>query len=196
MDTEIDIKVSRAGFNTILAALRFWQERGMAHGANRSDLIQGIVCDEDDDTGLDEAGIDELCERINCGHGLTPEARDEPAGAPGLLAEAPRTHYYLLTIWGDVDADQQGPYPTPEARDEAARAFMRDEGDEHDVHFLDVTTTPGGPVDVEIGGYMGGFFMDDEGDNDDDEDDDDSGDDEDPGQRPPLERQAEDERKK
>ena len=93
MDTEIDIKVSRAGFNTILAALRFWQEKGLAHGANRSDLIQGIVCDEDD-RGLDEAGIDELCERINCGHELIPGARDKPAGTPGLLAEALAPSYW------------------------------------------------------------------------------------------------------
>lgn len=188
MDTVINIEISRAEFNTILAALRFWQEKGMACEASLSGLIPGIACDRDgetslNDTRVDEAGIDELCERIACGQGMTPKAKSEQLRAPELPAEVPCTHYYLITIWGDVAADQQGPYPTAEARDEAARAFMRDEGDDHGIHTLDVTMTSGGRVEVEVDDYSGAFFM-----------DDDEGDD--PGERPLPERQAEDEGKK
>lgn len=59
------IECDDAELNTILAALRFYQEAGMCDPANRSDFIQAIACPTDDDTSLDESGIDDLCERIN-----------------------------------------------------------------------------------------------------------------------------------
>ncbi|CAN0593721.1 unnamed protein product, partial [Ectocarpus sp. 12 AP-2014] len=51
--------------NTILTALRFYQEAGMCDPANRTDFIQAIACQTDDDMSLNETGIDEFCERIN-----------------------------------------------------------------------------------------------------------------------------------
>lgn len=59
------IKCDDDELNTILAALRFYQEAGMGDPANRSDFIQAIACPTDDHTSLDAAAIDELCERIN-----------------------------------------------------------------------------------------------------------------------------------
>lgn len=52
-------------FNTILAALRFYQASGMGDPSNRSDWLQEIACPTQDSTSLDDAGIDDLCQRIN-----------------------------------------------------------------------------------------------------------------------------------
>jgi hypothetical protein len=71
-------EVSQAEFNTILGALRFYQESNMGEPLNRSDWIQSIVCPDDDDTSLSADEIDELCERINC----------IPAAIPGVLLAA------------------------------------------------------------------------------------------------------------
>jgi hypothetical protein len=55
--------------NTILAALRYYQELGKGEPANRSDSIHDIATDGGDDISLDSDGIDELCEEINSGLG-------------------------------------------------------------------------------------------------------------------------------
>ncbi len=60
------LDVTRAEFNTILGALRFYQECGMGEPLNRSDRIQEIVCPDADDTSLSADEIDALCERLNC----------------------------------------------------------------------------------------------------------------------------------
>jgi hypothetical protein len=51
--------------STILAALRFYQEKGQGDPANRSDEIHDLATSGDEVTSLDDAGIDALCERIN-----------------------------------------------------------------------------------------------------------------------------------
>ena len=51
----MDIHISLTEFNTILAALVFWQQKGMVDPASRSDLLQDIACPSDDDTCLDAA---------------------------------------------------------------------------------------------------------------------------------------------
>ena len=51
--------------NTILAALRTYQEAGYGEPCNRPERIHDIATDGDNDTSLDSAGIDDLCERIN-----------------------------------------------------------------------------------------------------------------------------------
>lgn len=51
--------------NTILAALRLYQEMGMGDPANRSDHIHDIATNGDDDISMDEWGIEELCQSIN-----------------------------------------------------------------------------------------------------------------------------------
>lgn len=53
---------------TILAALRFYQENGQGDPDNRSDAIHDIATGGEDEimSSLDDAGIDELCEEINC----------------------------------------------------------------------------------------------------------------------------------
>lgn len=58
------LKVDHAEFNTILAALRFYQEKGQGDPYNRSDAIHDIATDGDQ-ISLDDEGIDELCMRLN-----------------------------------------------------------------------------------------------------------------------------------
>lgn len=50
--------------NTILAALRFYQLKGMGTPANRSEAIHAIATNGGEDISLDDAGIDELCVKI------------------------------------------------------------------------------------------------------------------------------------
>jgi hypothetical protein len=53
---------------TILGALRLYQSQGFAdHPENRPDWLHAIVTRLDDDTSLDGAGVDGLCERLNLG---------------------------------------------------------------------------------------------------------------------------------
>jgi hypothetical protein len=59
------LEVSNTEFNTILGALRYYQENGMGEPGNRSDELQEIVCPNDNDTSLSGDEIDELCERLN-----------------------------------------------------------------------------------------------------------------------------------
>lgn len=54
-----------AQLNTILAALRFWQQREMTDPANRDNYMQSIATNMGEDTSLDDEGVDALCERIN-----------------------------------------------------------------------------------------------------------------------------------
>ena len=61
----IDLRVSEQDLATILAALRFYQENGQGDPANRSDRIHDIANNFDEVISLDEAGIDDLCERLN-----------------------------------------------------------------------------------------------------------------------------------
>ena len=63
--------------------------------------------------------------------------------------------HYLLFIWGGVEPELHGPYPTDEERLEAARGLASDgDEDEHGIFRLDVA----GPVEVtsfgaaEVGG--------------------------------------------
>ncbi|MBS7812392.1 hypothetical protein [Roseococcus pinisoli] len=50
---------------TILAALRFYQEKGMGEPDNRSNEIHHIATDGGEVISLDTAGIDALCEKLN-----------------------------------------------------------------------------------------------------------------------------------
>lgn len=50
---------------TILAALRYYQERGQGDPNNRSDAIHDIATSGGDITSLDDDGIDDLCELLN-----------------------------------------------------------------------------------------------------------------------------------
>lgn len=51
---------------TVLAALRYYQENGQGDPANRSDLIHNIATDDGNVISLNDEGISELCEKINC----------------------------------------------------------------------------------------------------------------------------------
>lgn len=54
---------------TVLAALRFYQANGQGNPANRSDAIHDIATAGDEVISLDDDGIDDLCERLNCEDG-------------------------------------------------------------------------------------------------------------------------------
>ena len=51
--------------NIVLAALRYYQQQGMGDQANQSNEIRDIATDGNEDILMDDAGIDDLCERIN-----------------------------------------------------------------------------------------------------------------------------------
>jgi hypothetical protein len=51
--------------NTILAALRFYQESGMGEPANRSDAVHDLATNDNADISYDDGDIDDLCERVN-----------------------------------------------------------------------------------------------------------------------------------
>lgn len=82
-------------------------------------------------------------------------------GGPQLPEKASQTHHYLIFVWGGVSADTHGPYPTLEARDQAALDIMGDDSEDHSIHTLDITTAPDGSIDVEAGDYPYGFFEED-----------------------------------
>ncbi len=51
--------------NTVLAALRYYQEKGMGDPYCRSDYIHEIATNGGEDISLDSEGIDDLCDRLN-----------------------------------------------------------------------------------------------------------------------------------
>jgi len=160
----MNIHISYAEFDTILAALRYWQEKGMADAVDQTDFLQDIGS-SGDNACLDIAGIDALCERINCDPALAPRTgeRDDMTGHTESpeMARTTLSCYYLITVWREVSAEHMGPYVDEEARDIAAQAFFREEGDDYGIYTLDVTTLTGGAVEIEIGGYPYGFFEED-----------------------------------
>lgn len=63
-----NVEVTKAEFNTILAALRHWQQQEMHNpeiSSRRSPDLFEIACFGDNDSLLGEDAIDKLCERIN-----------------------------------------------------------------------------------------------------------------------------------
>lgn len=50
---------------TVLAALRFYQEKGQGDPANRSAALHEIATNADEVVSLDAEAIDALCEKIN-----------------------------------------------------------------------------------------------------------------------------------
>lgn len=52
--------------STILAALRYWQEQGLADDPElRSDALHDIATARDECISMDSEGIDALCEKLN-----------------------------------------------------------------------------------------------------------------------------------
>lgn len=61
----MNVEVTPQEFNTILAALRYYQEKGMGVPLMRTNDIHDIATNGGSETSLDTEGIDVLCERIN-----------------------------------------------------------------------------------------------------------------------------------
>lgn len=59
------ITLEEQGLSTILAALRYYQEKGMGEPENRSDRIHQVATNGDTVISLDDEGIDELCASLN-----------------------------------------------------------------------------------------------------------------------------------
>jgi hypothetical protein len=101
--------------NTILAALRFYQQHGQGDPARRSDAIHDIATDGEIEISLDDAGIDELCQALNFGEILLEKpAADRSRHTLTALAAAmhpggPERLRLLETVGGpdpdDFDAD-------------------------------------------------------------------------------------------
>lgn len=73
--------VDRAQFNTIMAALRYYQKRGQGDPFMRTHDIHEIATDGDD-ISLDEKGIDELAMMLNTESISAPEPQttSSPSG--------------------------------------------------------------------------------------------------------------------
>jgi len=61
----LTVQVIEPEFHTILAALRYYQERGLGKATNRSARIEDLATNGGQVVALDAAAIDQLCERIN-----------------------------------------------------------------------------------------------------------------------------------
>lgn len=59
------LQLDQEELNTVLAALRTYQEAGYGDPFNRPDRIQAIAAPTINDTSLDDSAIDNLCERLN-----------------------------------------------------------------------------------------------------------------------------------
>jgi len=65
MDVSLADLLEQAEIDTILAALRYYQENGQGDPANRSDDLHDLATRGGESISLDSDGIDDLCERIN-----------------------------------------------------------------------------------------------------------------------------------
>lgn len=59
------INIDNQDLNTILAALRAYQAAGYGDPCNRPLAIHDIATNWDNEISMDDAGIDDLCERLN-----------------------------------------------------------------------------------------------------------------------------------
>jgi len=65
VDDDSKVSLSDEELGTVLAALRFYQEKGQDNPGNRSSHIHDIATDIGRVTSLDKEAIDQLCERLN-----------------------------------------------------------------------------------------------------------------------------------
>ncbi|MBI1261295.1 MAG: hypothetical protein GC184_06195 [Rhizobiales bacterium] len=77
------ITVSKPEFNTIMAALRWWQNSQMTKPGRRGPLFEEIATNSGTDVPLDDKQIDDLCTRINTT--VSTDPRDTALAALGLL---------------------------------------------------------------------------------------------------------------
>ncbi|MGM8936645.1 hypothetical protein ACS8E9_17500 [Pseudomonas neustonica] len=67
-DTNNSNTVDSADLHTIIAALRYWQESGMADPFNRSNELHELATNDGEVlSSLDDEGIDDLVYRLNTG---------------------------------------------------------------------------------------------------------------------------------
>jgi len=71
------LTLDKSQVNTVLAALRYYQQHGQGDPCNRSLAIHDIAVDGDE-ISLDASGIDELCEYLN-----EAWAEDDPVSGLG-----------------------------------------------------------------------------------------------------------------
>jgi len=65
------------------------------------------------------------------------------------------TTYWLIFVWGDVEPELHGPFPTELERDNFAKYVRETEGNRHG--FYPMTVTDGIP---DVRSYSGAFFPD------------------------------------
>lgn len=73
--------------STILAALRYYQAQGLGEPCNRPEDIHELATCGDECISLDAAGIDSLCEALNCGGYLSPEVAKAYVAALKAITE-------------------------------------------------------------------------------------------------------------
>lgn len=61
---KLHVPLTGQELNTILAALRFYLDEGMGEPSNRPNWLQALACPTDNNTSLDDQGIDDLYSHI------------------------------------------------------------------------------------------------------------------------------------
>lgn len=75
------MKLTNQERNTILAALRYYQDEGMCEPDNRSDDLHDIATNGNADISLDIEGVDALCVKLNLDYDNLEEEEEDAADA-------------------------------------------------------------------------------------------------------------------
>jgi hypothetical protein len=108
------VKIDSQDRNTILAALRTYQAAGYGEPCNRPLPIHDIATNMDCEISMDAAGIDDLCERLNC------DCNEPSAGTMGELFAGLREDFALLES-GEWVPDTDSIQASVDALDEIER---------------------------------------------------------------------------
>ena len=73
----MSVQLDNDEISTILAALRFYQQNGLGDPANRPLDIHDIATNGEQETSLDDDGIDRLCEKLNVSEELTDSCKED-----------------------------------------------------------------------------------------------------------------------
>lgn len=98
------LSIDGSELGTLLAALRFYQERGQGEPGNRSDDIHTIATNGDREISLDDEGIDRLCENLNFGCRSPRAAPADAAEWTAVAAERGWSDAVLAHARASVDS--------------------------------------------------------------------------------------------
>ncbi|MGB7537764.1 MAG: hypothetical protein WBM17_04425 [Anaerolineales bacterium] len=111
------------------------------------EIIQDAI-EERGEGLLDDTGVDSKVAR-SIAEGIVRTLQQHRL----LVNRSQPDKHYLVVVAGDVEPSLWGPYPSPEARDQAAKDHRRDDPDKEDGLYTLEINAKGKP---EIGSYSGG----------------------------------------